>query len=191
MAEIRAYLRAFLRTRSDVGEIVALLNRALAADSPDRFATLLLGRLDGPTRSFVYASAGHFPGYVLDPSGAVRVRLESTGMPLAVVPDGDYEAAPPVVLQPGEVMVLLTDGVPEAFSPAEELFGLDRTLGVVRAHRDRPAREIVDRLYEAVRDFCGARVQFDDLTVIVIKVVQVSGDSLPFQAQHTGAGCSP
>ena len=64
----------------------------------------------------------------------------------------------------------LTDGVPEAYSPAEELFGIDRALGVVRAHRDRPAREIVDRLYEAVHAFCGPRVRLDDLTAIIVKV---------------------
>src|SRR5581483_10317530 len=65
MAELRAYLRAFLLSRADVGEIVGLLNRALADDAPEGyFATLLLARLDPATRSLVYASAGHSPGYV-------------------------------------------------------------------------------------------------------------------------------
>src|SRR5205807_4434398 len=66
MAELRAYLRALLLTREDVGEIVELLNRALADDAPEgHFATLLLARLEPTSRSVVYASAGHMPGYIL------------------------------------------------------------------------------------------------------------------------------
>jgi serine phosphatase RsbU (regulator of sigma subunit) len=173
MAETRAYLRAFMLARTDVGEILTLMNRALAADVEDRFATLLLGRLDPRACSFVYTSAGHPTGYVLDPSGAVRTRLRSTGLPLAVRPDSSYEAAAPIILASGELVLLLTDGVLEAHPPdkEEEIFGLDRTLEVVRAHQNKPAREIVDRLYEAVRAFCGPRVQFDDLTVLVLKVM--------------------
>src|SRR5438132_447490 len=84
MAELRAYLRAFLLTRTDVGEIVGLLNRALADDAPEgHFATLLLARLDPANRSFVYASAGHMPGYILAPSGEVKAVLGATGIPLA------------------------------------------------------------------------------------------------------------
>src|SRR6266850_2320581 len=76
MAELRAYLRAFLLTRSDVGEILGLLNCALADDAPEGyFATLLLARLDPTTRSLVYASAGHMPGYILAPSGEVKAVL--------------------------------------------------------------------------------------------------------------------
>jgi serine phosphatase RsbU (regulator of sigma subunit) len=183
MAETRAYLRAFMLTRTDVGEILTLVNRALAADVEDRFATMLLGRLDPAARTFVYNSAGHATGYVLDGAGAVRVRLESTGVPLAVRPDSTYEAVPPVTLEPGELVLLLTDGVPEAHAPdSEELFGLERTLKVVREHRDKPAREIVDRLYAAVNEFCGARVQYDDLTAMVLKVgprQQPDGGSAP------------
>src|SRR4051794_34174476 len=73
IAELRAYLRAFLLTRTDVGEIVGLLNRALADDAPEGyFATLLLACLDPATRSFVYASAGHVPAYILGRDGEVK-----------------------------------------------------------------------------------------------------------------------
>jgi sigma-B regulation protein RsbU (phosphoserine phosphatase) len=159
--------------RTDVGEILTLVNRALSEDVDDRFATLLLGRLDTKGCSFIYTCAGHPTAYVLDHSGAVRVPLRSTGLPLGVRPDSSYEAAPSVTLASGELVLLLTDGVLEAHAPdtEENIFGLDRTLEIVRAHKSKPAREIVDRLYEAVREFCGPRVQFDDLTVLVIKVV--------------------
>ena len=89
MAELRAYLRAFMLTRWDVGEIVGLLNCALADDAPEgHFATLLLVRLDPATRSLVYASAGHWPGYIFSPTGEVKVVLHATGMPLAAMSEG-------------------------------------------------------------------------------------------------------
>lgn len=170
MAEVRAYLRAFLLTRTDMAEIVGLVNRALAGDTDDRFATLLLARLDPRTRTFTYASAGHAPGYLLGPDGAVRDRLPSTGVPLAVLQDSTYEAGEPHTLRPGEMVLLLTDGITEAHGLDEQLFGAERALDVVRAHRDRPAREAIHALYEAVRAFCGPQAQCDDMTAIVIKV---------------------
>lgn len=168
MAELRAYLRAFLLTRTDVSEIVSLLNRALAGDT-DRFVTLLIARLDPVTRSLAYAGAGHLPGYVFAATGEVKARLESTGFPLAVTVDADYrmEQAPP--LEPGEVLVLLTDGVVEAHGPDENVFGTNRVLNVVSANRARPAREILNALFDGVRAHCGPGVQLDDMTAIVIK----------------------
>jgi sigma-B regulation protein RsbU (phosphoserine phosphatase) len=170
MAELRAYLRAFLLTRTDVGEIVGLLNRALAEDAAEcHFATLLLARLDPATRTLVYASAGHLPGYILEPSGKVKTVLEATGMPLGVLPDGDFASACTPPLEPGELLLMLTDGLVEAHSPDVNVFGIDRVFDVVRAHRSQTAREIVDTLYGAVRAFCGSECQLDDMTAIVIK----------------------
>jgi serine phosphatase RsbU (regulator of sigma subunit) len=170
MAELRAYLRAFLLTRTDVGEIMDLLNRALADDAPEGyFATLLLVRLDPATRSFVYASAGHVPGYILGSSGEVKTVLRATGMPLAVVPETQFTATAAPSLEPGELLLLLTDGIVEAHGPDRNLFGIDRVLDVARAHQGQTAREIVDNLYGAVRDFCGSQAQLDDMTAVAIK----------------------
>jgi serine phosphatase RsbU (regulator of sigma subunit) len=168
MAELRAYLRAFLLTRTDVGEIVRLLNRALAGDT-DRFVTLLIAKLDLATRSLVYAGAGHLPGYVFGADGEVKARLESTGIPLGVLPDTDYPTESAPSLQPGEVVLLLTDGIVEAHGPDEDLFGTERAFRLVKNQRDRPAREILNALLGAVRDFCGPTAQPDDMTAIVIK----------------------
>jgi serine phosphatase RsbU (regulator of sigma subunit) len=174
MAQTRAYLRAFLLSHTDVREIIALVNRALAEDSADgHFMTLLFARLDPAARSFRYVSAGHTTGYVLDRSGEVKTHLESTGMPLGVVPDWEFESAPTLQLEPGDLLLLLTDGVVEAHDADEQLFGPQRMLDVVRGIRNRPAREIVNTLFDTVRDFCGARAQFDDMTAVVVKVADV------------------
>src|SRR5437868_1564513 len=88
MAEVRAYLRAFLLTRTDVGEILGLLNTALAEDAPEGyFATLLLARLDPASRSCVYASAGHMPAYIFGADGGIKAVLKATDRPLAIGAD--------------------------------------------------------------------------------------------------------
>jgi serine phosphatase RsbU (regulator of sigma subunit) len=171
MAETRAYLRAFALTHSDVGDIVALANRALAADTAgDPYVTLLLARLDPRTGSFVYASAGHTTCYVLNRSGAVKTLLQSTCLPLGIEPDGTFAAAPALRLEQGDIVLLLTDGVLEAGETSAALFGVERALGVVRVNRGRSARAIVEALYAAVRDFCPGADQYDDITALVIKV---------------------
>jgi len=171
MAQTRAYIRAFLLTHTDVREIIALVNHALADDTPEgRFTTLLFAKLDHTGRSLHYVSAGHTTSYLLDATGAIKAELTSTGMPLGILPDGEFEASLPVALDPGDALVFLTDGVVEAHDSSENLFGAERALAVVRANRHRSAREIVAELFQAVHDFCGSRAQFDDMTSVVIKV---------------------
>jgi sigma-B regulation protein RsbU (phosphoserine phosphatase) len=171
MTATRAYLRAFARTHADIGRVLTLANRALAEDMPDgRFVTLLLAQVDGRGRRLRYTSAGHCTGYLLGPSGAVRTALYSTGLPLGVQSDGHFAVAPEVRLEPGELVVLWTDGVPESRSPTGEFFGEDRALNVVRSHRAEPARAIVEALCHGVRSFAQSQPPHDDMTAIVLKV---------------------
>jgi len=109
------------------------------------------------------------PGYILSPAGKVKTILHATGMPLAVLPDGEFPAVTVAPLEPGELLLLITDGMVDAHGPDNKLFGTDRVLDVVRAHQGRTARTIVDSLYGAVRTYCTAQTQLDDMTVIVIK----------------------
>src|SRR5205807_2036715 len=84
---------------------------ALAGDMSEcRFVTLLLTRLHPLTRSLVYAGAGHWPGYVLDAQGEVRALLPSTAIPLGLDPAGDIASEPALTLEPGDLVLMLTDG---------------------------------------------------------------------------------
>ena len=172
MAEARAYLRALAWTHSDVCEILKLANRLLVEDvAEDHFVTLFFGRLDPRTRSFVYASAGHPEGYVLDAAGEVKCQLKSTGFPLGVERETSYSAALPVTLNPGDLVFLLTDGVFEARSRDEHPFGIERTLESIRDNRHLPAQRIVDSLYDSIREYCHTQNPTDDITAIAIKVL--------------------
>jgi PAS domain S-box-containing protein len=166
----RASLHALRQTEGEIGTLLTLTNRLLADIVGDRFVTLVLARLDPGKRSLVYASAGHPAGYVLDRSGAVETRLESLDPPLGAFPEHVLTSSATLTLEPGELVLLLTDGFLEACSPDGTAFGAERALGVLRANRHRSARDIVLALYQAVRAFSGNRPQLDDITAVVIKV---------------------
>ena len=168
MSQTRAYLRALLPLGLDVSELATRLNDFLITDGPDaRFVTLFLAQLDPRDGSFVYASAGH-QCFLLGPGDEVQ-SLDSTSMPLGVLP-GCVPSARPRTLQPGQVVLFLTDGVAETASPQGVAFGIERTLDVVRANRHRPAGEIVETLYRSARSFAQDTPQQDDITAVVLKV---------------------
>lgn len=170
IAEARAFVRARAMTDVDVGSILTRLNRQITGDWPENhFVTMFLARLDGPTRTLTYSSAGHLPGYVLDGEGNVRLTLGSTNFPLGIEPTAEYPVAPPVVLDPGDLVLLLTDGIQEAHSLDGQMFGIDRAIEAVRAIRHEIPSRIVEGLVHAVHEFSAGH-QTDDLSVIVLKV---------------------
>ena len=122
------------------------------------------------SRQFSYASAGHPTAYVLDASGKVKARLESTAPPLGIMPDAAFPAGESLTLEPGDLAILLTDGVLEATAPDGTPFGESRVLEVVRGSQSQPAGQIISRLHRAVLDFRRQEVLLDDMTAIVLKV---------------------
>jgi sigma-B regulation protein RsbU (phosphoserine phosphatase) len=168
MAATRAYLRALALTHRDLSETVALANGILCQDTGDgRFVALLFASLDPRTRSFAYVAAGQ-EGYLLDASGAVT-RLDTTSPPLGIDPAFAFPCAPPRVLEPGQAVLVFTDGLPEAQSPDGSPFGIERALAVARATQGRTAAAMARALCQAVRDFSRGRPQGDDITVVVIQ----------------------
>lgn len=168
MAETRAYLRALALDHKDVRRIVGVTNRRLAEDVGEgHFVTLFLARLNPVTRSLVYSSAGHWPGYVLDAHGEVKTVLESTDGPLGLDPAISFATARAMMLEPGDLLFLYTDGVVDALAPDGARFGKERALRLVGAHRGEDPDAILKALFEEVRRFSGG-VQTDDMTAIVI-----------------------
>lgn len=171
MASTHAFLRSFALTCATISEIMTRANMFMSqAMDDDRFVTLLMARYDPRTRLFSYVNAGHPSGYVFNAAGGVRATLNSTSVPLGVLPDAVPLPGEPVVLEPGDVVILLTDGVIEAFSPTSERYGQQRLAAVVRAHIAEPARALVDAIHRSVLSFSGLPHPVDDLTVVVIKV---------------------
>lgn len=172
MAETRAYIRAFSKIDSDVGRILTRLNQVLDGDLEDgRHVTLLLGRLDPKKKTLVYASAGHIPCYLMKSSGQVGRVLESTGMPLGLFPDTEFESSECIHLDTGDLLAFLTDGVTETTSPEESEFGPGRVLDTLKKNQGASAREIVGKLHDAACRFSGDQSPHDDITTLVCKVL--------------------
>lgn len=173
MVALRAYLRAFTSKSSNVCEIISSLNDALVSDlEQNRFATLAFCRLHPATRSILYASAGHVPGFILNAEGGLRVVLHSTDIPLGLFPGRQFDGCEGLQLQPGEILALLTDGVTEAERPDQTPFGIDRALEFIRDHREESAQKIVAGLYRAVREFSDGLPQTDDITAVICKSLE-------------------
>ncbi len=171
MALTRAYVRSFAQAEADPAKILGHVNRMLKTDhlDDDRFVTLLLVCLDGPNRCLSYASAGHFPGFIMNGSGVVDCALESSGPPLGLF-DDCYWTTSAFLLSPQQIVVLLTDGAPETMTSGDVEFGADGVLEYVRVHRHYPARDIAEGIYRASRVFAGEEPQQDDVTDVIIKV---------------------
>jgi sigma-B regulation protein RsbU (phosphoserine phosphatase) len=171
MATTAAHLRSFVHEHSDVEEILEHTNSLLCDEIEEaHFVTFLFARLELSSRTLHYVNAGHPSGYVMGQSGEIRATLESTALPLAVSPDSVFQVSDPVELEPGDVVLLTTDGILEANSPTGELFGKDRMLEVVKTNRHRMASEIIDSLQQAVSHFTEREEQPDDFTIVVLKV---------------------
>lgn len=164
----RSYLRGIALTGAEVGPLFQLTNQCLSSPRLDLFVTAFLMRLDASTRSLSYTSAGHLPGYVLDSHGQTRAILHSTGIPLGIDGANEFPAST-VSFEPGDLILLVTDGITEAASSEGELFGMERALQLVRQHHKQTPDEIVSALFAAVNVYCNNNY-LDDLTAVIIKV---------------------
>jgi len=171
IAEARAYLHALSLTLNQPGTMLALANRRLCRQNKsDHFVTLLLVHLDPRKKVLTYAGAGHWPGYVLDHQGQTKAVLTSTGMPLGVDLSSEYPASSEITLEPGDLIVLFTDGIVETHSPEGHFFGSERLLASVHQHRECSPDEILDALFQAVTNHAQGADQSDDATAVILKV---------------------
>jgi len=171
MALTRAYVHSFAAMGLEVDQILTQVNQMLVKDlGSGCFVTLMLASLDIGTRTLVYAGAGHVPGYVLSPDGPVEHTLESSGPPLGLFPQVKYSRSPPIRLEPGQLLVLLTDGITESEAPGGGEWGAHGALGYIRACGNHSAHQLVDGLYREARRFAGNQLQRDDITSVVVRV---------------------
>lgn len=171
MASSQTLLSALTQVHTDVGEILARANRFLCGQTEDyRFVTVFFGSLDVANRRLAYASAGHPTGYVFSASGAVKACLASTAPPLGMMSETAFPVTTAVTLESGDLLLLLTDGVLEAVAQDGSYFGVERVFDIVRENRERSARDIIERLIGAVRDFSGPGAVQDDVTALGVKV---------------------
>lgn len=172
MADTVGCMRALANSGGSLQSILEGANRAADADaSLPSFVTAFLGCLDPATRRWTYISAGHAISFVLGSSGAVKARMEPTALPLAVLPDTHFTVSPQIQLEPGDTVLLLSDGVLENRTAGGEPFGEPRVLASFRAALPAsPATSILERLFSEACRFAGGEPA-DDLAAIAIRVL--------------------
>jgi sigma-B regulation protein RsbU (phosphoserine phosphatase) len=168
MSNIQATLRALLHGETTMGTLAARTNDLLHATTPsNRYATAFLMFYDPSSGDCRWANCSHCDGIILRENGEV-VRLESTGLALGMFPRQSYEEQACKVL-PGDILAIYSDGVSDAQNVAEEEFGTDRLIEVMRSHAPEPPEEIVDAVFAAIDRFAGDAPQFDDITIMIVK----------------------
>ena len=152
----RLYLRAYAGVEQDVSRILQSVNGLLLHDGLEgRFVTLFYAVLDPRAGSLRFAGAGH-SAYVFAADGSLKRLLPSTGPPLGWFPEAEYPCEE-MRFAPGDLLLLLTDGIEEAMAPDGEPFGRPRLLAFVRRHAADPPAEITSHLHAAVHGFQGGR----------------------------------
>lgn len=169
MSSLQARVHMMIETSPEPAAAVEALNRNIAPRCPmGKFITLFYGLLDPDTGQMLYANAGHNYPLLIRADGAVE-QLRGNGMVLGILPNSQYQAYQ-VDLEPGDVLVLFSDGVTEARDPSGvEEFGDERLAHFLLSHKDRPAAEMIDSLVSKVRDWSGQSGFADDFTILLVK----------------------
>ena len=131
------------------------------------FLTMFYAVYDPQSRLLTYVNAGHNPPLLHNALTDEQDWLRPTDMLVGIMHGRPYEAQERQ-LGPGDMLVLYTDGVTEAFNPEHEMFGEERLVDIVRTHAGASAQEVVEAVESAVTAFAGEAPQSDDLTLLVM-----------------------
>jgi sigma-B regulation protein RsbU (phosphoserine phosphatase) len=168
MASLQATIRGQTILKAAPGACLAHANTLMIQNtSPEKFASLFYGQLDTASHRLIYANAGH--NYPLLFSGKKSCRrLESDAIVLGCLEDFDYPEGE-VTLAPGDLLLVYSDGITEAFNEKEEEFGEGNLCRVILAHRDLAAADLVDTVINEVQQYAAGLPQHDDITLVIIR----------------------
>ncbi|MFN2406902.1 MAG: PP2C family protein-serine/threonine phosphatase [Pyrinomonadaceae bacterium] len=174
-AILMAFLRASLRAASHIGyasNISMVKVNYLLWESIERnqFVTAFYGILDASKQTLSYSNAGHNPPVLVNAAGTSRF-IERGEQPLGMFRDTRYHQYY-LEMEPGDVLVLYTDGATEALSPSGEEFGRERLAQAVKDAYARPAREMIATLQMAILEWTEQAGSNDDVTFFVIKALK-------------------
>ena len=174
-AILMAFLRASLRAATHIGYAtnisMAKVNYLLwESIERNQFVTAFHGILDASNKTLSYSNAGHNPPLLLKANGETQI-IEHGEIPLGMFRGTRYHEYH-LLIEPGDVLVLYTDGVTEALNPEGEEFGRDRLLQAVKENYEQPARELIASLEMAVLGWTANAGASDDVTFFIIKALK-------------------
>jgi phosphoserine phosphatase RsbU/P len=173
MASLGASLRGQASVVQDMTELIQRVsNLVYGASSVNRYATFFYAEYEPRSRRLMYVNAGHNPPFVVRQSGSgcQVYRLEAGGPPVGLLPRSSYEQGS-VPLEPGDLLVLFTDGVSESMNNDDEEWGEERLIELAKTCDGLPAVEAMNIIMAAAQTFAGGAPQYDDMTVVVLRVL--------------------
>jgi len=168
MATFRAALRTQIRNDFELPHIVQSVNRLLASSmGASGFVTAVYGILNPEAGTYIYSNCGHNPPVLLRSGGGVEM-LDRGGAALGVLPEAEYDTAV-AALDPGDTLVLYTDGVVEAANADGEEFGTERLIQVVKRTSGLDAQRIIKAVAKETRAHSRRHSYRDDFTIVILK----------------------
>jgi len=162
------YIELFKKIRSD--EISSAINKIMAKQAHiDKFATMMFTIFDPETRILQFTNGGQGPLFVYRAKDKVCTIAKQMGLPLGIDEDNEYHISK-MQLFPGDMVVLYTDGISEAWNPSKEEFGLHRLRQKIMDYASLNVDVIVKKTVEDVDGFCNGAEQHDDMTLVILKV---------------------
>ncbi len=169
MSNMQATLRALLGRLSGLRELANVASDLLyASTSPEKYVTAALADLNPLTGRLTFVGAGHLDNYILRATGET-VALGSTGTPLGLLPFMPPYTETSHALEPGDGLVLFSDGVTDAQNESGEEFGEARVLEILTGTANHAAPDVIRRVFEAIDAFVHGAPQFDDITMMVVR----------------------
>ena len=168
MSSLHAAIHAQVASHHSLVETITAVNRYLEANTPsNRFVTLFYAELDPATGSLSFVNAGHNPPLIVHAAGTVE-KLAAGGPPIGIMLNIDYREGR-TQLQPGDALVIYSDGVTETINPSGEEFGPDRLSDVVVANIEASAAGLRDKIEAALTRFAQGTAPVDDVTLVIVK----------------------
>ncbi|HJS72972.1 MAG TPA: PP2C family protein-serine/threonine phosphatase, partial [Vicinamibacteria bacterium] len=169
MMVLRATVHFACQRESDVLSILSQTNGVMYHNSPAQFfVTFFIGDLDTGTGRMRYVNAGHIPPILYRQKSRSIERLAAGGTVLGLFAETPFEAGE-VSFEPGDVLLVFTDGLSEAWGQDEEEFGEERMENLVRENASLEARDLERRIQNEVETFTAGARATDDRTLIVVK----------------------
>lgn len=170
MAEARGLLHSLYATDISVAEILQSLGRLLYDDltRAELFVTSFYARYDSQSRLLKYANAGHNPPLLFSRENCSFTELDAEGLVLGVKIDFQYEERK-VIIQPGDILVMFTDGIIESQGVDGELFGVGRLMATIAGSVSEEPVVIIDEVFKKLLEFTTATTFQDDVSIVVVK----------------------
>jgi sigma-B regulation protein RsbU (phosphoserine phosphatase) len=174
MASLEASLPAQASVSHDLAEMMKRVDSLVyEASSANRYATLFYAEYDPRSRQLFYVNAGHNPPAILRKSAPACevLRLETGGPVIGLLRQSYQQESLP--LEPGDQVVLFTDGVSESMNARDEEWGEDRLIEFAKTCLGLPACEVMTQILAAAEAFAAGAPQHDDMTLVVLRVLTV------------------